>query len=89
MMVIGDTVSGKMEKKITLFFFLRVHECMHAQLHLTFCNPMDCSPPGPSVHGILQARILEWVAISYSKLTTGGLVFYGDACSAFLFLVSL
>ena len=28
------------------------------------CNPMDCSPPGPSVHGILQARILEWVAIS-------------------------
>ena len=31
------------------------------------CNPMDCSPPGSSVHGILQARILEWVAISSSK----------------------
>ena len=30
----------------------------------TLCNPMDCSPPGSSVHGILQARILEWVAIS-------------------------
>ena len=30
------------------------------------CNPMDCSPPGSSVHGILQARILEWVAISFS-----------------------
>ena len=29
---------------------------------LTLCNPMDCSPPGFSVHGILQARILEWVA---------------------------
>ena len=29
---------------------------------LTVCNPMDCSPPGSSVHGILQARILEWVA---------------------------
>ena len=28
---------------------------------LTLCNPMDCSPPGSSVHGILQARILEWV----------------------------
>ena len=28
------------------------------------CNPVDCSPPGPSVHGILQARILEWVAVS-------------------------
>ena len=30
---------------------------------VTLCNPMDCSPPGFSVHGILQARILEWVAI--------------------------
>ena len=29
----------------------------------TLCNPMDCSPPGSSVHGILQARILEWVAV--------------------------
>ena len=37
-----------------------------AQSCLTLCNPMDCSPPGSSVHGILQA-ILEWVAISYSK----------------------
>ena len=32
----------------------------------TLCDPMDCSPPGSSVHGILQARILEWVAISFS-----------------------
>ena len=31
------------------------------------CDPMDCSLPGSSVHGILQARILEWVAISYSR----------------------
>ena len=30
-------------------------------------QPMDCSPPGSSIHGILQARILEWVAISFSK----------------------
>ena len=30
-------------------------------------NPMDCSPPGSSVHGILQARILEWVVISFSR----------------------
>ena len=30
-----------------------------------FCNPMDCSPPGSSTHGISQARILEWVAISF------------------------
>ena len=34
---------------------------------LTLCNPMDCSPPGSSAHGILQARILEWVAIPFSK----------------------
>ena len=34
-----------------------------AQSCLTLCNPMDCSLPGSSLHGILQARILEWVAI--------------------------
>ena len=38
-----------------------------AQLCLTLCDPMDCSLPGSSVHGILQARILEWVAISFSR----------------------
>ena len=37
------------------------------QLCLTFCDPMDCSLPGSSVHGILQARILEWVATPFSK----------------------
>ena len=36
----------------------------------TLCNPMDLSPPGSSVHGILQARILEWVAISFSRYVT-------------------
>ena len=34
---------------------------------IIFCNPMDCSPPRSSVHGIPQARILEWVAISFSR----------------------
>ena len=33
----------------------------------TLCDPVDCSPPGSSVHGILQARILGWVAISFSR----------------------
>ena len=37
------------------------------QLCPTLCNPMDCSPPGSSVHGMFQARILEWVAISSSR----------------------
>ena len=36
--------------------------CSIAQLCPTLCDPMDCSPPGSSVHGILQARILKWVA---------------------------
>ena len=41
--------------------------CVCAQSCLTLCDPMDCSSPGSSVHGILQARILEWVATSFSR----------------------
>ena len=37
-----------------------------AQSWLTLCDPMDCGLPGSSVHGILQARMLEWVDISFS-----------------------
>ena len=48
-----------------------LHITMHAhsaaQSYLTFCIPMDYSSPGSSVHGILQARILEWTAISSSS----------------------
>ena len=40
---------------------------MCAQSCLTFRDPMGCSPTGSSVHGIFQARILEWVAMSYSR----------------------
>ena len=36
-------------------------------LRLTLCNPIDCSPPDSSVHGIFQARILEWVVTAYSR----------------------
>ena len=42
-------------------------ELLVAQSCLTLCNPTDCSPPGSSVHGISQARILEWVAMPSSK----------------------
>ena len=38
-----------------------------AQSCPTLCDPVDCSPPGSYIHGILQARILEWVAISFSR----------------------
>ena len=37
------------------------------QLYPILCDRMDCSPSGSSVHGILQVRILEWVAISFSR----------------------
>ena len=36
----------------------------------TLCDPVDCSLPGSSVHGILQARMLEWVAISFSRASS-------------------
>ena len=42
--------------------------CLVAKLCLTLCDPMDCSPQGSSVHGLFQARTLELVAISFSKL---------------------
>ena len=45
----------------------RKKESEVTQLCLTLCDPMDCSLPGSSIHGIFQARILEWVAISFSK----------------------
>ena len=41
--------------------------CLVTKSCLTLCNPRDCSPLGSSVHGILQARILEWIAISFSR----------------------
>ena len=37
------------------------------QLYLTLCDLLDCSPPGSSVHGILQERILKWVAIPFLR----------------------
>ena len=42
-------------------------QCMPAQSCLILCNPTDCSPPDSSIHKILQARTLVWVAISYSR----------------------
>ena len=61
----------------SIWTLLWVKKCMHRQecqvIHakslqscLTLCNPMNCSSPGSSVHGILQARILEWAVVSYS-----------------------
>ena len=47
------------------FFFLFM--CLVTQSCPTLCNPMECSPPSFSVHGILQTRVLEWVAMPSSR----------------------
>ena len=41
--------------------------CVWLLSRVRLCDPVDCSPPGSSVHGILQARILEWVAIPFTR----------------------
>ena len=50
-----------------MFWKVRRVKVLVARSCLTVCNPMDCSPPGPSVHGILQASILEWAIIPFSR----------------------
>ena len=52
----------KMKWKLVLFILLG-----QFKLGYTLCKPTDCSPPGSSVHGVLQAGILEWVAIPFSR----------------------
>ena len=47
--------------------------CVCAQSYPTLCNPMECSPQGSSVHGIFQAIILEWVAISFSRMVNAAM----------------
>ena len=65
------TYNGK--KKFIYMFAVYLKHCkptmyvLVAQLRPTRCNHMDCSPPGFSVYGILQARILEWVAMPSSR----------------------
>ena len=55
---------GRVPCAMHLFSFSHYHDWL-------FFVPMDCSPPGSSVHGISQARILEWVAISFSRGSSG------------------
>ena len=53
-----------------IYMCIHIYVCVHAKLLQscpTLCDPMDYSAPGSSVHGILQARILEWVAMSFSR----------------------
>ena len=53
-----------------MVFPVDMYECEKSEVIQscpTLCDPMDCSPPGSSIHGIFQARVLEWVAISCSR----------------------
>ena len=52
---------------VNILTVLKVKGSEVAQSCPTLCDPMDCSLPGSSVHGIFQARVLEWVAISFSR----------------------
>ena len=56
---------NRVEKRFEVHFFFGHSKSL--QSCPTLCDPMDCSPSGSSIHGILQARILGWVAISFSR----------------------
>ena len=60
------TYNGKESEKSIYIIYVCVCVLV-VQSGLTLCDPMDCSPQGASDHGILQARKLEWVAISFSN----------------------
>ena len=74
--------SNLQEKKVYVYVFeknIYIYTHTHIHIHIViavvqllshawlFCNRMDCSPPGSSIYGVFQARILEWVAISFSR----------------------
>ena len=61
-------------RMVSLFNLVKQKKCESesevAQLCLTLCDPIDCSLPVSSVHGIFQAIVLEWVAISFSRVSS-------------------
>ena len=85
--------------KFLLSFVVLRFDCVWLGVHIsevnevtqscpTFCDSMDCSLPGSSLHGILQARVLEWVAISFSRgspdpgIEPGSPAFQADALAS-------
>ena len=54
-------------KKTFPYLYKSLYVCSVTSVVFDSCDPMDCSPLGSSVHGILQARILEWVAMPSSR----------------------
>ena len=66
-MIIEDWKRLQFNKHLIEYLHMCVCVCSVVQSCQTLCDPMHCSPPGSPVHGILQARILAWVAISSSR----------------------
>ena len=66
----GCKESGTTEQLNWLTDCLWLVRVLAVQSCPTLCDPMDCSPPGSSVHGILQAKILEWVVIPFSRASS-------------------
>ena len=62
----GSKKKRERETKADYQFYSFAATAKSLQSCPTLCNPMDCSLPGSSVHGIFQARVLEWVAIAFS-----------------------
>ena len=62
----GNRMNWEIETDIYTVLIL-CRQAKSLQSCLTLCDPRDCSPLGSSVHGILQARILQWVAIPFSR----------------------
>ena len=69
------------------FSIVKESENVNHSVSPTLCGPMGSSPPGSSVHGIVQARILEWVAIPFSRVSSqpwDGTLVSGIACRLFI-----
>ena len=73
MSAINEGTNQVFERNISCTYYSCVGICalkvkvLVTQSRLSLCSPMNCSPPGSSVHGILQARIVEYVAIPFSR----------------------
>ena len=62
----SEMVTGVCAQSLSPVLLFCCYCCLVMKLCPTPCNPMDCSPPGYSVHEILQARVLEWIAMPSS-----------------------
>ena len=93
--LLTDFFNIKRALEVPMSTFTSKTTCLPAkslQLYPTLCDPMDCSPSGSSVRGILKARILQWVAISFSRgsswLRDGTLISLSPVSSGGLFTTS-